>query len=294
MKINDIYRQEFNIAAYSSLESLADIEFEDNDLSKIEVEDLKGIPYRLSYKTSVPCTLEEALEGIEGLDAVFDWVDYVKNNPRSEEATIVYIDNYWDWDSALFEDSYYGYFNSEEDFAEEYLDSIRWETDLFDFFDYERYGETLWEDLELDNYTPRALEDYREELGLPLDYYGSDDLSNKSRSKKEIERLYGFIGDDEEGEEGVLDDSFEEYEGLAEAREEYDRFIGDHSWEIRLAEYNYTELAEEYIDERWGGMEAFARNNRSDLEDFTNLESFANYLLSYDYDYINGYVFRKY
>ena len=64
--------QKFNIADYSSLESLADIEFEGKDLSKIKVEDLEGIPYRLEYKTSIPCTLEEALEDIEGLGTIFD------------------------------------------------------------------------------------------------------------------------------------------------------------------------------------------------------------------------------
>ena len=113
--------KKFSISSYSSFEDLVDTEFEGEDLSKIKVEDLEGIPYRLEYKTSIPCTLEEALEDIEGLGTIFDWVDYVENNPRREEATIVYIDNFWDWESSDFEDSYYGYFTSEEDFAENYL-----------------------------------------------------------------------------------------------------------------------------------------------------------------------------
>ena len=280
--------QKFNIADYSSLESLADIEFEGKDLSKIKVEDLEGIPYRLEYKTSIPCTLEEALEDIEGLGTIFDWVDYVENNPRKEEATLVYIDNFWDWDMDCFEDSYYGYYSSEEDFAENYLEDIGWDIDLLDFFDYERYGKALWEDLELDEYTPEALADYREELGLPEDYNNSD---SSSMSRKELERKYGFIGDDEDGEEeDIFDDNNID---LTEAQEEYDRFVEDHSWEIYLAEYDYTGVAEEDINEGWGGIEAFARDNRSTMEEYTDMESFANYLLNYDFTYIGGYVFRN-
>ena len=280
--------QKFDLTKYSSLEDLADTEFKGKDLSKIEVEDFEGIPYRLYCKTPISCTLEEALEGIEGLDAVFDWVDYVKNNPRSEEATIVYTDNFWTWDSDNFEDLYYGHFDSEEDFAENYLEDIGWETDLSDFFDYDRYGEALWEDLELNNYTPEALADYREELGLPEDY---DNLDFSSMSRKELEMKYGFIGDDEDEEE---EDTFDDNSNidLTEAKEEYDRFVEDHSWEIYLAEHtDYADVAEEYMNESWGGIEAFARDNRSTMEDYIDIESFANHLFAYDFTYIDGYVF---
>lgn len=288
MKSIIIDGKKFDISEYSDLESLADIEFEDKDLSQIEVEDLIGVPDRLVDKTPIQCTLEEALEDAESFDTIWDWVDYVERNPRSEEATIAYIDNFWTWDSDNFEDLYYGHFDSEEDFAENYLEDIGWETDLSDFFDYRRFGEALWDDYELDNYTPEALADYREELRLPEDY---NNLNFSSMSRKELEMKYGFIGDDEDEEE---EDTFDDISDtdLIEAKEEYDRFVEDHSWEIYLAEHtNYTEVAEEYINEVWGGIEAFARNNRSDIEDFTNLESFAKYLFAYDFTYIDGYVF---
>ena len=232
MKSIIIDGKEFNISEYSDLEDLVDTEFEGKDLSKIKVEDLEGIPYRLEYKTSIPCTLEEALEDIEGLGTIFDWVDYVENNPRSEDATIVYIDNFWDWEYSDFEDSYYGYFTSEEDFAENYLEDIGWDIDLSDYFDYEAYGEMRYNDFNLEEYTPEALADYREELGLSEDYNDSD---SSSMNKKELERKYGFIGDYEgEEEEDTFDDNSDI--DLTEAQEEYDRFVEDHSWEIYLAE----------------------------------------------------------
>ena len=280
--------KKFSISSYSSFEDLVDTEFEGEDLSKIEVEDLEDIPDRLYNKTPVPCTLEEALEDIEGLGTVFDWVDYVENNPRNEGATLVYIDNFWDWDIASFEDSYYGHFDSEEDFAENYLEDIGWDIDLSSFFDYKKYGEVLWDDLELGNFTPDALAEYREELGLPEDY---DNLDFSSMSRKELEMKYGFIGDDEgEEKEDILEDNTID---LTEAQEEYDRFLEDYSLEIYLAEHtDYTEVAEEYIDEIWDGIEAFARDHQSIMEDCIDIESFTEYLLTYYYTYIDGYVFR--
>ena len=146
MKSIIIDGKKFDISEYSDLEDLVDTEFEGKDLSKIKVEDLEGIPYRLEYKTSIPCTLEEAFDDIEGLRTIFAWVDYIENNPRREEATIVYIDNFWDWEYSDFEDSYYGYFTSEEDFAENYLEDIGWDIDLSDYFDYEAYGEMRYND----------------------------------------------------------------------------------------------------------------------------------------------------
>ena len=165
MKSIIIDGKEFDISEYSDLEDLVDTEFEGEDLSKIEVEDFEDIPDRLYNKTLVPCTLEEALEDTVSFDTIFDWVDYVQDN--DEGATIAYIDDQWSWDRDHFEDTYEGYYESEEDFAEEYLAEIGWEIDLSSYFDYSKYGDMLWDDYDLDSYTPEALNNYREELGLP-------------------------------------------------------------------------------------------------------------------------------
>ena len=288
MKSITIDGKEFDISEYSSFEDLVDCEFEGKDLSKIEVEDFEDIPDRLYNKTSVPCTLEEALEDIEGLGTIFDWVDYVENNPRREEATIVYIDNFWDWDRDHFEETYEGYFNSEEDFAEEYLAEIGWEIDLSSYFDYSKYGEMLWNDYDLDSYTPEALENYREELGLP-----SLDDNENPKSRKELEMAYGFIGDDIEDEE-ELDMELGDSEELESAKEEYDDFVEEHSFEIRLAElYDYDDIAEEYISSCYGGIDRFARAIGSDIRDYIDIESFARDLF-YDYTFVDGYVFNNY
>ena len=279
--------KEFNISDYSSLEDLVDTEFEGKDLSKIEVEDIGDIPDRLFYKTPVPCTLEEALEDTEGFDTIFDWVDYVQDN--DEKATLAYIDNFMDWDRDHFEDTYEGYYESEEDFAENYLDNINWDTDLSNYFDYSKYGEMLWGGLNLDSYTQEALEDYRQELGLPpLD----DNRTPKSR--KELELSYGFIGDDIEDEEEVSDIEIRDPEELERAQEEYDNFVDEYSFEIRLAELgDYDDIAEEYISSCYGDIDRFAREEDKDMRDYVDIESFARDLF-YDYTFVDGYVFNNY
>ena len=279
--------KEFNISDYSSLEDLVDTEFEGKDLSKIEVEDIGDIPDRLFYKTPVPCTLEEALEDTEGFDMIFDWVDYVQDN--DEKATLAYIDNFMDWDRDHFEDTYEGYYESEEDFAENYLDNINWDTDLSNYFDYSKYGEMLWGGLNLDSYTQEALEDYRQELGLPpLD----DNRTPKSR--KELELSYGFIGDDIEDEKEVSDIEIRDPEELKRAQEEYDNFVDEYSFEIRLAELgDYDDIAEEYISSCYGDIDRFAREEDKDMRDYVDIESFARDLF-YDYTFVDGYVFNNY
>ena len=286
MKSIIIDGKEFNISDYSSLEDLVDTEFEGKDLSKIEVEDIGDIPDRLFYKTPVPCTLEEALEDTEGFDTIFDWVDYVQDN--DEKATIAYIDNFMSWDRDHFEETYEGYYESEEDFAEEYLDDIGWEIDLSRYFDYSKYGDMRWDDYDLDSYTPEALENYREELGLPP----LDDSENP-KSRKQLEMAYGFIGDDIEDEE-ELNMELGDSEELERAKEEYDDFVEDHSFEIRLAELgDYDDIAEEYISSYYGDIDRLAREIGSDIRDFVDIESFANDLF-YDYTFVDGYVFNNY
>ena len=286
MKSIIIDGKEFNISDYSSLEDLVDTEFEGKDLSKIEVEDIGDIPDRLFYKTPVPCTLEEALEDAEGFDIIFDWVDYIQDN--DEDATLAYIDNFMSWDRDHFEDSYEGHYYSEEDFAKEYLDDIGWDIDLSSYFDYSKYGERLWNDYDLDYYTPEALNDYREELGLP-----SLDDNENPKSRKELEMTYGFIGDDIEDEE-ELDMELGDSEELESAKEEYDDFVEEHSFEIRLAELDdYDDIAEEYISSCYGDIDRFARAIGSDIRDYVDIESFTRDLF-YDFTFVDGYVFNNY
>ena len=286
MKSIIIDGKEFDISEYSDLEDLVDTEFEGEDLSKIEVEDFEDIPDRLYNKTPVPCTLEEALEDTESFDTIFDWVDYVQDN--DEEATIAYIDNQWSWDRDHFEETYEGYYESEEDFAEEYLDEIGWEIDLSSYFDYYEYGEKVWDDCNLGSYTPEALNDYREELGLPP----LDDNENP-KSRKELELSYGFIGDDIEDEEGISDIEVKDPKELARAQKEYDDFVEEYSFEIRLARLDdYDDIAEEYIDAYYGNIYRLAREMGSDIRDYVDIESFAQGLFSSYYTFVDGYVFN--
>ena len=285
MKSIIIDGKKFDISEYSSLKDLVDTEFEGEDLSKIEVEDFEDIPDRLVYKTPVPCTLEEALEDTESFDTIFDWVDYVQD--YNEDATIAYIETYWSWERGGFEETYEGYYYSEEDFAKEYLEEIGWDIDLSSYFDYSGYGEKIWNDYDLDSYTPEALNNYREELGLPP--LGDNE---NPKSRKELELSYGFIGDYTEDEE-ELDMELGDPDELERAQAEYDRFVEDHSLEVYLADLDdYAEIAETYINESYGGMDYFAREELCYMKDYVDMKSFTRDLF-YDYTFVNGYVFNN-
>ena len=104
---------------------------------------------------------------------------------------------------------------------------------------------------------------------------------------------YGFIGDDIEDEE-ELNMELGDFEELERAKEEYDDFVEDHSFEIRLAElYDYEDIAEEYISSCYGNIDRLASAIGSDIRDFVDIESFANDLF-YDYTFVDGYVFNNY
>ena len=285
MKSITIDGKEFDISEYSNLKDLVDTEFEGGDLSKIEVEDFEDIPDKLYGKTPVPCTLEEALEDTESFDTIFDWVDYVQD--YNEDATIAYIETYWSWERGGFEETYEGYYYSEEDFAKEYLEEIGWDIDLSSYFDYSSFGGMIWSNYDLDSYTPEALNKYREELGLP-----SLDDNGNPKSRKELELSYGFIGDYTEDEE-ELDMELGDPDELERAQAEYDRFVEDHSLEVYLADLDdYAEIAETYINESYGGMDYFAREELCYMKDYVDMKSFTRDLF-YDYTFINGYVFNN-
>lgn len=284
---NEIYEME----DYSSLESLAETEFEDKDLSECIIEDLGNIPSRLYNSVDLPCSIESALEEQSyKFDTIFDWVNYVYNSPNRipsrEEATEAYIDIYLTWDRSSFEDSYMGYYDSEEDFAEDYLDSTGWDIDLSSYFDYDRFGETLLDDYS--DYTPEALEDYRRSLGLPpLD----EDNSYDSKSAHN----YGFIGDDEDSDTDSELDTEETYdEDMESAEREYQDFIDEHSFEIHIAGIDYdSDRAEEYIRGVYGSIEDFEKASPDTVKDYFDLDSFTDDLFN-DYTFENGYVFSDY
>lgn len=141
-KIIVVDGQEYDIAKYSFLESFIDHNFEDKDLSTITVEDFFGVPDTLCNNVSIPCTLEEALEeNAENFDSIFDWACYVEDNPREEDATEAFLEISWCWDREDFEDSYDGYWESKEEYVEEYLDETGYGTNLLDFLDYNAFGE---------------------------------------------------------------------------------------------------------------------------------------------------------
>lgn len=268
---NEIY----NISDYSSLSQLADYEFENKDLSSYTIEEVGSIPSRLYNKVSLPCTIEDALDNQNYIfDEIFDWANYVEENSHDREATEAYIELNWAWDSRSFEDSYLGYYDTEEDFAQVYIEDLS-SYDLEDYFDFKKYGEELLE--EFSDYTPEALAEYRQRLGLPP----LDELGNESYS-------YGFIGDDEDGEvEGNDEYSREEIE---EAEREYQRYLEDYSSEIYFASIDDDEeRAKTFINEVYGGVEELSRNT---LMDYFNLEDYASYLFSYDYAFEDGYVFK--
>lgn len=267
----------YTISDYSSLSQLADYEFENKNLSDYTIEEIGNVPFGLYNRVSLPCTVDEALEEQENIfDTIFDWANYVEENSHDKEATEAYIELHWEWDSRGFEDSYLGYYDSEEDFAQAFIDDLS-SYDLEDYFDFKKYGEDLLE--EIRDYTPEALADYRRSLGLPpLDEDGN------------VTSSYGFIGDDEDGEvEGNDEYSREEIE---EAEREYQNFLEDNGSDIYFASIeDDEERARTFINEIYGGVEELSRNT---LIDYFKLEDYASDLFSYDYTFEDGYVFKKY
>ena len=283
-----INSETYEMEDYSSIESLAEIEFEGKDLSEYIIEELGNIPSRLYNEVDLPCSLQSAIDDQSYMfDVIFDWADYVSNPSSHEEgATEAYIDIYHSWDRHDFEDRYYGHFDSEEDFAEDYLDGIGWDIDVSSYFDYDRFGEDLLYDYS--DYTPEVLENYRRNLGLPP--LEEDNFYDNKRA-----RNYGFIGDDEDEDTEFEPDTEETYdEDIENAEQEYQDFIDEHSFEIRIAGIDYnSDRAEEYIREVYGSFEAFQRESPSNVHDYFDLESFTRDLLS-NYTFENGYVFSDY
>lgn len=287
-----IDRKEFYISNYSSLEDLVDTEFEgkDSEFYKIRIENIKDIPYNLKSYIYFPCSLQVALdEESETFDAIFDWVNFVEANPDEEDASIAYIDAFRDWDRDSFEEIYRGKYDSEEDFAKQWLEDWGWRIDLSDYFDYESFGREIWVDYNLDDFTPEALNDYRERLGLP----SLDDNENLSpKSRKELELSYGFIGDDIEDEEVMVDSELENSEEIEQAGKEYNDYIEEHSFEIRLAEQGYAGVAETYIEECYGGIESYISSHYDTIMNYIDIEDLARYI-SLDFIFIDGYVFEN-
>lgn len=292
MKSIIIDRKEFYISNYSSLEDLVDTEFEgkDSEFYKIRIENIKNIPYYLKSYIYFPCSLQVALdEESETFDAIFDWVNFVEANPDEEDASIAYIDAFRDWDRDSFEETYKGKYDSEEDFAKQWLEDWGWGIDLSACFDYESFGREIWVDYNLDDFTPEALNDYRERLGLP----SLDDNENLSpQSRKELELSYGFIGDDIEDEEDIMDSELENSEEMEQAEEEYNDYIEEYSFEIRLAEHDYAGVAETYIEECYGGIESYISSHYDTIMNYIDIEDLARYI-SLDYIFIDGYVFEN-
>ena len=285
-----INSETYEMEDYPSIESLAEIEFEDKDLSECIIEELGNIPSRLYNRVDLPCSLQSAIDDQSYMfDVIFDWADYVSSSRvvHSEEATEAYIDVYGSWDRVDFEDRYYGNFDSEEDFAEDYLDGIGWDIDLSSYFDYDRFGEDLLNDYS--DYTPEALENYRRNLGLPP-------LAEDNPHGNKRVRNYGFIGDDEDEDIEFEPDTEETYdEDIENAEQEYQDFIDEHSFEIRIAGIDYdSDRADEYIREVYGSIDAFQRANFRQVQDYFDLESFARDLFNSNYTFENGYVFSDY
>ena len=135
----------------------------------------------------------------------------------------------------------------------------------------------------------KALNDYRERLGLP----SLDDNENLSpKSRKELELSYGFIGDDIEDEEVMVDSELENSEEIEQAGEEYNDYIEEHSFEIRLAEQDYVGVAETYIEECYGGIESYISSHYDTIMNYIDIEDLTRYI-SLDFIFVDGYVFEN-
>ena len=132
-------------------------------------------------------------------EEAFNYAKFIDDNPSLAGAAEAYVDEYGDWDEDDFESRYYGEFDSLEDFAYEFIDSIGGIKEAVqhpeDYFDYESFGRDLKLDLdEEDEYDAELL-----------------DLSDYACGVRYIDDVYGDIS---ELDQEIIETHFD-YEAFA-------------------------------------------------------------------------------
>lgn len=196
------------------------------------------------------------------------YYDYpMEGNEESVLAYLLITNGKWDTES--YENSYFGRFSSDKALMDYWISD--WDismTELEDYWDYKKFGKAIWDDFNLEFYTPEALEAKRQELEKK--YYS-----------------YSFIGDysEEDGEEsytrGVDEDRLED--AMTDFRYE-------HEVEIDLASLeDYEKIGIEYLNKYM----SYDELTRQDVNTYLRKDDYLEYLMKYKFVSYNGRYFRK-
>ena len=196
------------------------------------------------------------------------YYDYpMEGNEESVLAYLLITNGKWDTES--YENSYFGRFSSDKALMDYWISD--WDismTELEDYWDYKEFGKAVWNDFNLDYYTPEALEAKRQELEKK--YYS-----------------YSFIGDysEEDGEESYTGGVDEDRLDNAMADFKY-----EHEVEIDLASLgDYEKVGIEYLNKYM----SYEELTRQDVNTYLRKDDFLEYLMKYKFVSYNGRYFRK-
>lgn len=131
-----LYGKWFYFDEYESREEMLSIIYEylkeEDDDPEIMFQDFEGFPRELYSE----CSLSEEL---------FDFCDYIRENPGIEDAVTAYVKCFNEWNESDFEDRYLGYFSDYYDLAMHFVDNgcIDIPSELERYFDYDSYGRDI-------------------------------------------------------------------------------------------------------------------------------------------------------
>ena len=201
---------------------------------------------------------------------LLDFLYYYDYPAESEEESVLaylYITN-GKWDTESYENSYFGKFSSDKALMDFWISD--WDVsmiELEDYWDYKEFGKAIWNDLNLEFYTPEALEAKRQELEKTYNY--------------------SFIGDysEEDGEESYLRGMDEN--GLEDAMADFEY---EHEVEIDLASLeDYERVGIEYLN----NYMSYDELTRQDVNTYLRKDDYLEYLMKYKFASYNNRYFRK-
>lgn len=255
---------------YDTIESAFKCPLNKCNIESFGVESIDDCILTLLNRNSFPISFKD-LKKLPLYNNLLDFLYYydypMEGNEESVLAYLLITNGKWDTES--YENSYFGRFSSDKALMDYWISD--WDismTELEDYWDYKKFGKAIWDDFNLEFYTPEALEAKRQEFEKK--YYS-----------------YSFIGDysEEDGEESYV-------KGVDEDRLE-DAMIDfryEHEMEIDLASLeDYEKIGIEYLNKYM----SYDELTRQDVNTYLRKDDYLEYLMKYKFVSYKGRYFRK-
>ncbi len=254
---------------YDTIESAFKCPLDKCSIEDFGVEAIDDCILTLLNRNSFPISFKD-FKKLPLYKNLLDFLYYYDYPAESEEESVLaylYITN-GKWDTESYENSYFGKFSSDKALMDFWISD--WDismTELEDYWDYKEFGKAIWNDLNLEFYTPEALEAKRQELEKTYNY--------------------SFIGDysEEDGEESYLRGLDEN--GLEDAMADFEY---EHEVEIDLASLeDYERVGIEYLN----NYMSYDDITRQDVNTYLRKDDYLEYLMKYKFVSYNNRYFRK-